>query len=121
MNRITTSCLPLAPPERAEVIENSAELEHAYNKAALQGLSETPDSKDEVDCHFVRYVKSASGTLYELDGDLKGPVRREISFARDEDMLTDKGLGVIKDHVQRENRRNLQFSLLALCTTPIDD
>ncbi len=118
MDRLITSCLPLAPPERAGIIENLSELEHAYTEAAWQGSSEPPPAEDEVDCHYVCYIKASNGSLYELDGDLKRPVKMDLLFGKDEDVLNDRGLEVIKDHIRRENGCNLRFSLLALVFNP---
>ena len=83
-----------------------------YNKAARQGSSEVPPAEDEVDFHYICYVSSSEGRLYELDGDRKGPMDRGPFLASSEDILTAGVLDSIKEHVRREN--GLQFALMAL-------
>lgn len=81
---------------------------------ALQGDSAVPDNaEDEVDFHFVCFVKSPkTGHVYELDGDRKGPVDRGLLLGPDEDMLAEGGLKIIKEYIQRED--NFNFGLMAL-------
>ncbi len=87
----------------------------------MLGSSAIPDAEDEVDCHYICYVKATNDTLYELDGDLKGPVEKDIPFADSNDILSSGGLDLIQEYVRREDERNIQFSLLALIATRIDD
>lgn len=61
-------------------------------------------------------VKSRSGTLYELDGDRSGPLKRGI--LSEEDILTGPGLDVVRKYIERENGEDLNFSLLALVSSP---
>jgi len=65
----------------------------------------------------VCFVKGASGYLYELDGDLKGPVNRNIVLSQDEDGLFQPGLDAVRDYIRRENEGDPNFSLLALVNT----
>ncbi|KAL9069630.1 MAG: hypothetical protein Q9161_005429 [Pseudevernia consocians] len=52
MAKLLTSCIPLAPADRAKAIEISEEIESAYCTVALQGDSEVPENaEDEVDFH----------------------------------------------------------------------
>jgi ubiquitin carboxyl-terminal hydrolase L3 len=79
MANLLKSCIRLPPQERALVLEGSEELEHMYKIAAEQGDSRVPDNaEDEVDFHYVCFVKShKSGRLYELvsDGSEVGRVK----------------------------------------------
>ena len=104
--------------ERASVLESSRELENAHATAAHQGSSSVPNAEDEVDHHYVCFVKGANGNLYELDGDLKGPVDRKILLSQDEDALIQPGLDAIRDYIVRENGGDSNFSLLALVNQP---
>ena len=115
MGRILSSCVPLAPAERAKVIEDSEEIESAYRAAALQGDSDVPENaEDEVDFHYVCFVKSSkTGHLYELDGDRKGPVDHGRLNAGG-DVLSGGALKIIQKYIHRENGANVNFSLLAL-------
>lgn len=107
--------MPLAPLARAKALENSKAIEEAYKEVALQGDSKVPaNAEDEVDFHYVCFVKSHKDNhLYGLDGDRKGPVDRGVLSA-DEDVLSDGGVNVIREYIQRENGGNLNFSLLVL-------
>ncbi len=105
----------MPPDERFSVLEDSAELEEAYAKVALQGTSRVPDSaEEEVYFHYVCFVKShINGRLVELDGDRKGPVEIGSVLGPDEDVLAPGGVSVIREYMERE-RGNANFSLMAL-------
>jgi ubiquitin carboxyl-terminal hydrolase L3 len=110
---LKTSVL-LNPHERALALEASTELEAAHADAARQGDTAVPTSaEDEVDFHYVCFIKSRSGRLYEMDGGKKGPVERGIVLG-DEDLLGSEALGLIREYIQREGSGNLNFSLMAL-------
>lgn len=71
------------------------------------------DAKDEVDYHYVCFVRShKSGHLYELDGDRKGPRDTGLLLESD-DVLVPEGLNLIRNYMNREER-NENFGLLAL-------
>ncbi|KAI9773406.1 MAG: ubiquitinyl hydrolase 1 [Geoglossum simile] len=110
------SSLPLNPNDRALALEGSEELESAHAEAAMQGDSSVPDNaEDEVDFHYVCFVKShKNGHLYQMDGDRKGPIDRGSLLSPDEDLLTEGGLSVIREFIQREKGGDPKFSLLAL-------
>ena len=114
MAKLLTSCIPLAPADRAKAIENSEEIESAYRTLALQGDSDVPENaEDEVDFHYVCFVKSSkSGHMYELDGDRKGPIGHGTLGSGD--ILSNGGLDIIQKFISREEGANVNFSLLAL-------
>ena len=91
-------------------MENSKEIEDVYAEAAQAGSSEAPSAQDEVDHHYICLVKS-SGDLYELDGDLGGPINRG-HLTEDEDVIARPGLDVIRKYINSE--REGKFCLLAL-------
>ena len=111
--------MPLTPKDLALVLEDSKELESVYKVAALQGDSISPiNSEDEVDFHFVCFIKSHKNDhIYELDGDWKGPVDKGVVLGPDEDILTARGLSVAREFIQRERDGNSSFSLMALVST----
>lgn len=85
-----------------------------YADAAKQGSSQPPeDPTDEVDFHYVCFVKSKSGCLYELDGDRQGPINRGKVLGPDEDVLAPGGLNVIREYLGL-GRGDLRFELMAL-------
>jgi ubiquitin carboxyl-terminal hydrolase L3 len=75
-----------------------------------------PNAQDEVDYHYVCFVKSPSnGHLYEMDGDKDGPVDRDDFLEGDRDLLSG-GLKLVKSFI---GDGNTQFQLMALVpTTP---
>lgn len=122
MARILSSCIPLAPADRSKVIEDSEEIELAYRTTALQGDSNVPENaEDEVGFHYVCFVRSSkTGHLYELDGRRKGPVDYG-SLGMGKDILSGGALSIVQKFIDRENGRNVNFSLLALVTVGLDD
>ena len=53
------------------------------------------------------------GHLYEMDGDRKGPVDWG-SMEGEHDLLSERGLRLIRKFIDREGGQNMNFSLLAL-------
>ena len=104
------------PAEGTHFLEDSKQLEETYTAAANQGLSSVPNAEDEVDFHYVCFVRGKDGQfLYELDGDLKGPVRRGPPLATQEaDSLFMAGLNAVREYIQHENGGDPKFSLMAL-------
>jgi ubiquitin carboxyl-terminal hydrolase L3 len=112
---LLSACTPLDLEARALLLEDSKDLETAHREAALQGDSTVPENaKDEVDYHYVCFVKSKkTGQLYELDGDKKGPIdlgRIDV----EEDVFGDRGIEVIRNYITDEEGGHTGFSLLAL-------
>lgn len=65
----------------SETARNQFALEDAYASVATAA----PSLSDEVDHHYLCWVKS-DGRLWELDHDMDGPIARE-SMDESEDML----------------------------------
>lgn len=108
-------CTPLSTTGRSLVLENSSELERAYAAAAALGDTTPPaNAEDEVDFHYVCFVRSqATGKLYELDGDKHGPLDSGILLSETEDLLSPSALDVVREFIGR-SEGNLNFNLLAL-------
>ncbi|KAF8643830.1 hypothetical protein AX16_008847 [Volvariella volvacea WC 439] len=106
----------LPPDQRAQLLEDSKELEVAHTAAAKTGDSAVPESAEiEVDYHYIGFTRSnANGHVYELDGAKKGPIDTGVVLADGEDLLNQKSLKLIQDYVGRENGENIGFNLLAL-------
>jgi hypothetical protein len=104
---------PLGPEERAELLYRSQALESAHATAAQEGDTQAPDKDENVDLHFVCFVKGKDGHLWELDGRRKGPLDRG-ALGADEDMLSETAIknGVSK-LIEREGG-DLRFSLVSL-------
>lgn len=99
--------------EREALLNSSAHLDAIYERAALRGSTSSPPAQDEVDLHYVCFIKSPNGSVYEMDGDASGPVKTDITLEQDEDMLEMSALKCVKRCVAREDADG-KFSLLAL-------
>ncbi len=88
-------------------------LAKAHHATASQGDTKAPDAQDDVDLHYVCFVKSQDGTLWELDGRRKGPLARG-KLDKNEDVLSQKALlwGPLK-FLGREGN-DMRFSCVAL-------
>lgn len=115
LDTLLTTCLPLSPSKRALALEDSRDLEIAHADAARQGSTAAPSSaEDEVDFHYVCFVPSKSGRLYEMDGSKKGPVDKGVDLREGDDMLGENAMKLVKEFIEREKDGNLNFSLMAL-------
>lgn len=117
LQKLLHDAIPLKPLERAELLYESHALESAHAKAAKQGDSAAPDAEAKVDLHFVAFVKSEDGELWELDGRRKGPLKRG-KLGPEDDVLSERGqeLGV-QAFLRREEAAGggeLRFSVVML-------
>ena len=113
LDKLIKSAIPLAPPERAKILETNNALSRAHFSAASQGDTAAPAAEDDVDLHYVCFVKTEDGTLWELDGRRKGPLARG-QLESNEDVLSQKALtlGPLK-FLEREGG-DMRFSCVAL-------
>jgi ubiquitin carboxyl-terminal hydrolase L3 len=103
--------------QRAELLEESDELEAAHTSFSQQGQTAAPQIGEEVEHHYVALVKhrepkTGKWLLYELDGRRLGPVERG-EIPADEDLVGPTALKVMEEFVTRE-QENGRFSLIAL-------
>lgn len=115
---LIASATALLPEPRAKLIETSETIARAHADAAAQGDTAAPAAEDEVNLHFVAFIKSSQGNLWELDGRRKGPLNRG-KLKGDEDALSTTALGLgVRRFLKREEEGggggDLRFSLLAL-------
>ena len=111
---LLAQAIPLKPAARAELVESSDALESAHQSAAKQGSSAVPDAQDDIDLHYICFVKSSKNDhLYELDGSRKGPLDRGY-LGPENDVLSERALQAVKGFIQREKGENINFSLVAL-------
>ncbi|KAF2844509.1 cysteine proteinase [Plenodomus tracheiphilus IPT5] len=107
--------LDTKPEEKTRFLECSEELKQLYAAAAARGNTAPPAPDDEVDFHFVCFVKAGpTSIIYELDGDRNGPIPRGTAISAQDDMLTGVGLQILRDTIKRENGESVGFSLMAL-------
>ena len=106
------------PAERSNLLL-SPDLKKKYLTAAQDGDSTVPENAaDEVDFHYTCFVKS-NGRLYELNGDLSGPVDLG-QLNEDEDVLSAAALESIRRFMQDNGGASTKigFSMLALVAKP---
>lgn len=116
LEKLVADATPLAPIERAELLYNSQALERAHQGAASQGQSNVPGAEDDIDLHYVCFVKDEKNHLWEMDGRRKGPLDRgEIG---EDDVLSEKALDLgVRRFLKREAETGgaeLRFSLITL-------
>lgn len=114
---LLASAVSLAPEQRADLLYNSSALESAHQSAAAKGDTAAPSAKDDIDLHYVCFVKSRSNHLWELDGRRKGPLDRGLLEPED-DVLSPKALDLgVRRFLKREEevgQGELRFSLVVL-------
>ncbi|KAI0809950.1 ubiquitin carboxyl-terminal hydrolase, family 1 [Xylaria sp. FL0064] len=112
-------CAALDPADCAAVLENDTNLESIYTSVAVLGDTEAPENpEDEVDFHYVCFVKSYRGSnLFILDGDRHGPVDKGL--LTEDDLLSKQGIEAIKEFIEHHDNGG-SFSLLALAPSSDD-
>ncbi|KAL8730704.1 MAG: hypothetical protein Q9166_003896 [cf. Caloplaca sp. 2 TL-2023] len=111
---LITNALFLDPAARARLIETSPSIARAHASAAAQGDTAAPSADQNVDLHFVAFVKSAENNLWELDGRRKGPLNRG-ELGVEDDLLAEKALDLgVRRFIKRETEGDGRFSLVAL-------
>ncbi|ROT41841.1 ubiquitin carboxyl-terminal hydrolase [Sodiomyces alkalinus F11] len=113
LDTLISEALPLGPAERAKLLERSESLASAHREAASQGDTSAPRATDDVDLHYVCFVKGTDGTLWELDGGRKGPLRRG-TLEEGEDVLSQNALAVGPLRFLEREGADLRFSAVAL-------
>ncbi|RDW69827.1 ubiquitin carboxyl-terminal hydrolase-2 [Coleophoma cylindrospora] len=121
LDTLIKQAVPLPPADRADLLYNSPILESAHASAAQQGQSTAPGEEDDIDLHYVCFVKNEQdGHLWEMDGRRKGPLDRGVLSA-DEDVLSEKALDLgVRAFLKREEEAGggeLRFSLITLAPT----
>ena len=115
--KLIKDATPLPPLERADLLYNSQALESAHQAAASEGQSQAPDAEDNIDLHYVCFVKDEKNHLWEMDGRRKGPLDRGV-LAEGEDVLSEKALDLgPRSFLKREEEAGageLRFSLITL-------
>jgi len=113
LSDLLAQSIPLAPTERSALLEKTPALAAAHHEAASQGQTAAPDAQDDVDLHYVCFVKTDDGTLWELDGRRKGPIARG-NLDANEDVLSEKALlwGPLK--FLERGGGDMRFSCVAL-------
>ncbi|KAK4172238.1 putative ubiquitin carboxyl-terminal hydrolase 1 [Triangularia setosa] len=113
--RFLGDCIACQPRERARLLESSVEIERAHAAVAVKGDSAVPESaEDKVDYHYICFTLGADGCLYELDGDLKGPVSLgKVQSGKQGDILGPETISLIRGYID-QGSGNIGYSLMAL-------
>lgn len=121
LDEIVNVAGPLSSEKRAELIYDSAALESAHAAAAVVGDSSVPGVEEDVELHYVAFVRGEGGRFWELDGRRRGPILRGVLNGDGEgiegDVLCEKALEWgPKAFIKREEDagEDLRFSLVAL-------
>lgn len=117
LDMLVEQAVPLKPRERARLLEDTEALERAHQEAAATGDTAAPQADDSVDLHYVCFVKSENGHLFEMDGRRKGPLDRG-ALGEDDDVLSpaalEKGVRAFLKREQEAGGGDLRFSLIVL-------
>ena len=109
--------MPLDPRSRAKLIETNEDLATAHASAAAGGDTAAPLASDDIDLHYVAFIKTDKNNLWELDGSRKGPLNRG-KLENDDDVLSEKALEFgPKRFLKLEEEAGggeMRFSILAL-------
>ncbi|CAK7262781.1 ubiquitinyl hydrolase 1 [Sporothrix epigloea] len=103
----------LDPVSRAKLLETNKALAAAHLAAAEDGDTSAPHTSDKVDLHYVCFVRTDDGTLWELDGRRKGPLARG-KLGPDDDVLSEKALEWGPLAFLARESADLRFSCVAL-------
>ncbi|CAK3993308.1 Ubiquitin carboxyl-terminal hydrolase isozyme L3 [Lecanosticta acicola] len=117
LDRLVRKAIPLEPRARAELLEETEALESAHAAAAATGDTTAPNADEDVDLHYVCFVKSENGHLWEMDGRRKGPLDRG-ALEGEEDVLSpaalEKGVRAFLKREEEAGGGELRFSLIVL-------
>lgn len=119
LDKIRSAAIPLAMNDRADMLYNSAEFEHAHQSVANMGDTAAPSVEEghRLGQHFVAFVKADDGHLWELEGSRKGPLDLG-PLADGDDALSPAALelGLVRIiNLERDaGRPDLRFSCIAL-------
>lgn len=105
----------MKPTERAKLLYDSPDLEAAHQSSAQGGDTAAPAATDDIDLHYVAFVRGPDGHLWELDGARKGPLDRG-PLDEGDDVLSEKALNAgPRSFMEREAAAGeMRFSLVAL-------
>lgn len=117
LDKLLQEATPLKSAQRAEVLYNSAELEHAHMAAAVKGDSRAPASDEGVGFHFLAFVRGKEGHLYELNGSWDGPLDHGL-LPEGDDLMSEKALEMGVGKYIKLADGSIEYSMVALATNP---
>lgn len=116
LHKIQQQTLNKTPMERAQILEQSIEIDRVHETFAQEGQTAAPNPNEEVDLHFVCFIHH-DGKLLQLDGRRDAPVVHGASSG--ETLLRD-ACTVVQEQFMQRDPTELRFNMLALAPSPID-
>ncbi|KAI6359169.1 hypothetical protein MCOR25_007140 [Pyricularia grisea] len=113
LDKLRKDATPLDPAARSKLIETNGALAQQNKAVASRGDTAAPEATDDVDLHYVCFVKAEDGTLWELDGRRKGPLARG-KLEDSEDVLSEKALVLGPRKFLEREGGDMRFSCVAL-------
>ncbi|SPN98481.1 probable ubiquitin thiolesterase L3 [Cephalotrichum gorgonifer] len=113
LDKLINESIPLPPGPRSALLETNTDLATAHLESASQGATAAPEAEDDVDLHYVCFVKTDDGKLWELDGRRKGPIERGV-LGEGEDVLSEAALREGPLAFLAREGDDLRFSCVAL-------
>lgn len=101
----------LSPEERTSLLAESDSLQKAHEATAQQGQSAAPAADDEVNLHFVAFVRGPNGKLVELDGRRSGPIERDVDASGD---LLSAATQFVQQYYMAADPNEVNFNLIAM-------
>ncbi|KAI5241318.1 hypothetical protein E4T43_05608 [Aureobasidium subglaciale] len=98
---------------RSRLPEYSSALEAAHASAANLGDTAAPPIPQCPPNHYIAFVRARDGTLWELNGGMKGPVCRG-TLAASEDAMSDTALDLTVRSFLRLAEGDTRFTIVAL-------
>ncbi|KAK0544332.1 ubiquitinyl hydrolase 1 [Tilletia horrida] len=102
----------LPPIERAKYLETFEPLHSTHATAAQGGQTSAPQADDDAPLHFVCFVRH-NKSLFELDGNFRGPLDHKVAVETQEDLLKVAVQWIQKNLMQRYPESH-EFNMIAL-------
>lgn len=97
------------------LIEDSEQIQVEYTEAANKGSTAAGAATDEVECHYVCFIKATSSELWLLDGEQDGPLSCDESCGAEADVLESPSRGHIHKFIDEHGKNaSNSFAMMAL-------
>lgn len=107
---------PIDKANRLETDPDIAKLHDAATSSAHNQTNRGNDIDEDIITHFIVFVQSNDGNLYELDGRKPGPVRHDATTTSSTgtSSLLHNACTVIREKFMKRDPEELRFTILAL-------
>jgi ubiquitin carboxyl-terminal hydrolase L3 len=108
-----TTTTTMSADERAQILLNNEQIHQAHEQTAEQGQTQMLDS-GRIGHHYIAYVMSNDGKLFEMNGSSRGPQAKFIGQSSTENFSS----SVIREVKRRtlELNGDIRFSLIGMAT-----